>query len=239
MTRTIYLNRDGVSITRGWNDSRRNVSAVAPGPVDVPAWDASETLWHETTVCLRNMFARYDVVFVELDPSPAPHVEAVFGGDPSQFGRPATTNGLASLSTTCDVIENAIVFTFTDVLAPRGQVVCETMAQEIAHAYGLDHTLLAADPMSYMKFLGKRAFQDELTVCGETTARPCGFDPTPCRAMQNSHGLLLERLGPGTGEIIEIDPELEPEPAEGCAATGGSPLALILTATLLLRKRLR
>lgn len=236
MTRTIYLNRDGVSITRGWNDSRRDVSALALGPTDIAGWDTNETLWHETTVCLRNMFSRYDVTFVELDPSPAPHVEAVFGGHPSQFDRPATTGGLASLSTTCDIIENAMVFTFADVFVQRAQFVCETMAQEIAHAYGLDHTLLATDPMSYLPPIGKRTFQDEEAACGETTARPCG--PSACSEMQNSHAMLLAQLGPGTGEIIELEPEPEPTPAPapGCSTTEGSPFALLLIATLLLRR---
>lgn len=236
MTRTIYLNRDGVSIRPGLNDSRRNISAVAIGPTEVIGWNPSDTLWHETTVCLRNMFSRYDVTFVELDPSPEPHVEAVFGGHPSQFGRPDTTGGLATLSSTCAVIENSMVFVFADQFVQRAQFVCESMAQEIAHAYGLDHMLLATDPMSYLPPIGKRTFQDELAACGETVARPCGVSTVPCSDMQNSHAMLLDRLGPGTGEIIELEPEPVP-PAEGCSTVEPSSLFAVLAITALLRGR--
>ena len=71
------------------------------------------------------------------------------------------------------------------------------MAQEIAHSYGLDHELLAPDPMSYLPYSGHRTFQDQVASCGESTPRPCACGPT-----QSSYQLLLERLGAaGTGDI--------------------------------------
>ena len=78
------------------------------------------------------------------------------------------------------------MFAFTDNIPSDPQTVCEVMSQEIGHAYGLDHELLAADPMTYLAFTGKRTFQDADASCGEKTARPCGPGSTACRAQQNS-----------------------------------------------------
>jgi len=75
------------------------------------------------------------------------------------------------------------------------------MAQEVAHSYGLDHELLASDPMTYLQYTGNRAFQDMAVSCGESTARNCGINGSVCRANQNSVALLRERLGEA-GDIV-------------------------------------
>jgi uncharacterized protein (TIGR03382 family) len=69
------------------------------------------------------------------------------------------------------------------------------MAQEVAHSYGLDHELLASDPMTYLNYNGNRSFQNQTVSCGEDTTRPCGINGSTCRANQNSVQLLLARLG--------------------------------------------
>jgi hypothetical protein len=92
-------------------------------------------------------------------------------------------------------MESSIVFTFTDQLPANARLICEIQAQEIAHAFGLDHERLAADPMSYLPFDGNRVFQDKIAACGENVDRPCGLNGTVCRRGQNSVQLLNERLG--------------------------------------------
>jgi len=92
------------------------------------------------------------------------------------------------------------VFTFTDVIPQDARTACEIMAQEVAHSYGLDHELLASDPMTYLNYNGNRSFQNQAVSCGEDTARPCGINGSTCRANQNSVSLLTERLGANTGQ---------------------------------------
>jgi RNase P/RNase MRP subunit p29 len=74
---------------------------------------------------------------------------------------------------------------------------CEVMAQEVAHSYGLDHQLLASDPMTYLDYTGNRSFQDTSAQCGESSSAPrqCGINGNVCRANQNSVALLTERVG--------------------------------------------
>jgi hypothetical protein len=142
----------------------------------------------------------------------------VFGGSPAMVGMPMTAAGVSPMRTDCGVLESSIAFTFTDVIPQKAQVVCAVMAQEIGHSYGLDHELLAADPMSYLSYSGHRAFQDQTASCGEFTARPCGAPGhASCRADQNSYQLLLERLGAaGAGDV---DPPTIAITAPGDGAT--------------------
>lgn len=244
LSRVIYLNRTGVTVTPGSSDSRVNRSSVAKEAASIPAWNASPELWADTVTCLRTMFAPFSVELTETDPGMTPHIEAVFGGTPTLLGIGPTVGGVAPLSQTCGVVENAMVYTFTEILVPDAQVVCETMAQEIAHAYGLDHELLSSDPMSYLRYAGDRAFQDETAMCGESAPRKCGLGPTACREQQNSHAILIERLG-ATGWVPPapeepIKPAIAPsEPTEvGCSTTGGGASLLVGLASILgLRRR--
>ena len=221
-SRTVYLNKNGVTLTPGPNDSRANRSSIIANAASVPAWNPSPALWSQTVTCLREMFAPFDVHITETDPGSLPHIEAVFGGAPANLGFEGRMAGVSPFSSACKVIENSIVFTFTDVIPQNAQVACEIMAQEIAHSYGLDHELLASDPMTYLSYSGKRSFQDQTAPCGEVSARACGLpNMTPCRAEQNSHALLLERIGAaGTGDIDPPSVAIQ-SPADGATVQPG------------------
>jgi hypothetical protein len=114
---------------------------------------------------------------------------------------PNNVAGVSPFTTDCSVIENSVVFTFTGAFTFTPREACEIMAQEVAHSYGLDHELLASDPMTYLSYTGNRAFQDMTASCGESTARNCGINGSVCRANQNSVTLLRERLG-NAGDLV-------------------------------------
>lgn len=199
-SRSIYLNRKGATIRPGANDSLKQTSSIVTQVYAIGAWDVTDAKWTATVACMRETWAKFDVAITETDPGDTPHIEALFGGSPADIGRPATVAGIAPFAVDCGVVENAIVFAFTDNLPADPQLVCEVMSQEIGHAYGLDHELLASDPMSYLPYAGKRSFQDTGTACGEKTERPCGLGSTACRAQQNSQQILLARLGAAGGD---------------------------------------
>jgi hypothetical protein len=128
-----------------------------------------------------------------------PHIMAVVGGSPLDVGLPDNVAGVSPFTEDCGIIENSIVFTFTDVLNNDPQVVCEVMAQEIAHSFGLDHEMEASDPMTYLDYDGNREFMDQDTPCGEYEDRPCGISGHTCRPSQNSVKLLTQRVGASNG----------------------------------------
>jgi len=212
-SRIIYLNKNGVTLTPGNNDARTNRSTIATQQTAIPAWNASPAVWASTVDCMRELFAPFDVQIVENDPGNVPHIEAVFGGSPTQLGLDNNVAGVSPFTTNCSIIENSIVFTFTAVLPPDPRLICEIMAQEVAHSYGLDHELLASDPMTYLNYDGNRSFQNQTAACGESVARPCGINGSTCRPNQNSVALLTERLGrknndtvPPSGSIVSPAP---------------------------------
>jgi hypothetical protein len=194
-SRIIYLNKSGVTLTPGDDDSRTNRSSIITSTRGVPAWNPSATVWNATVACLKDMFARWDVTVVETDPGNVPHMEAVFTGSPSSIGMSSGVGGVSPFTEDCGVIENSIVFAFTNAFGNNAQTICEVMAQEVAHSYGLDHELLASDPMTYLNYNGKRTFKDQTVSCGEYSSRACGIGGSVCRPNQNSVQLLTQRLG--------------------------------------------
>jgi uncharacterized protein (TIGR03382 family) len=207
-SRIIYLNRTGVTLTPGTNDSRINRSSIAQQQVQIPPWNVSQTTWNATVACVRELFAPFGATVVETDPGNVPHIEAVFGGSPGLLGLPNNVAGVSPFTTNCSIIENSIVFTFTNVIPQDARIACEIQAQEIAHSYGLDHELLASDPMTYLNFNGNRSFQNQTASCGENSPRPCGINGSVCRPNQNSVQLLTERLGPAGSPGDSIAPEV-------------------------------
>jgi hypothetical protein len=194
-SRTVYLNKNGVTLTPGINDSRLNRSTVVTQTTSIPPWNPSASTWSEIVTCMREVFAPFDISIVDTDPGTVPHIEAVFGGTPALLGVATNLAGISPFTSDCAVIENSIVFTFTGALPADPRLLCEVQAQEVAHSYGLDHVLLAADLMTYLPYEGRRWFQNMNASCGEDKARPCGLNGSTCRQTQNSVSLLIERVG--------------------------------------------
>jgi hypothetical protein len=225
-SKIIYLNHTGITLTPGDDDSRTNRSSIVPGQVSVPAWNTSAATWAATVTCMKDMFSRFDVTVTDVNPGSTPHMEAVFGGSPQNIGMGSGVGGVSPFTDDCAVIENSIVFTFTNVFPNDAQVVCEVMAQEVAHSYGLDHEMLASDPMTYLNYNGDRTFKDQTVACGEYQNRPCGIGGSTCRANQNSVQLLSQRLGVAD----RIAPELQIiEPADNAVVPPGFAVTALAT----------
>jgi hypothetical protein len=238
-SRVIYLNRDGALLRPGDNDSTRRVSSIVTEPTDIAGWDIDEDTWNDTVACIADIYRRFDVTVTDRDPGDTPHIEALFGGHPADVGLPDNVAGVSPFTTDCSIIENSIVFVFTDVLPDDARTVCEVIAQEIAHSFGLDHEMLPSDPMTYLDYTGDRTFQNEMASCGEYADRACGINGTTCRRRQNSVALLTERLGArGAGSSSDQDPAGQGI-AGGCTAAGGAGPGALALALVALRKRRR
>ncbi len=198
-SRTLYLNRDAGTLTPGSNNSQTDTSSLITQPTTIGGWEVDDAKWAETLSCVRAMWAPFDVSITDVDPGSTPHFEVHIGGSPAVLGLPSKIGGIAPMAIDCSIVERSIVFVFPENLRNDPQTVCEVVAQEVGHSYGLDHELLPADPMTYLDYAGNRTFQDTSSACGESTARPCGIDGHVCRATQNSFRVLLERIGvPGS-----------------------------------------
>jgi Trypsin len=219
-TVTVYINRDGGSYTPGEpNDSAQNISSVPQQTLSVPAWDGSEEEWQDLVACVDELFSPFDIEVTDVDPGDASHLEAVIGGDPVEFGLMPTVAGVSPFLSNCGVIDDSIVFVFPSVVGGDPRRLCETVAQEVAHSFGLDHQYLCEDPMTYLAGCGDKQFLFQESVCGEFEPRDC-----KCTRTQNSAQMLLDRVGRGSRPAIWL---AQPSPGDLLAA--GFPVQAAVT----------
>ena len=204
--RTLVLEDEPVTLYPGPDDSPSGMSAVIfahhpQGPVTLPGWKGSKKSWGKLVACVKKMFAPFDVEVSET--RPVDHQEYILvaiGGRPKDIGlKDEHVSGLAPFNG--GVIQRAVVLAFSAQVKNDVRTTCETIAMEVAHAYGLDHEYLCKDVMTYLGGCGAKSFVDKDAPCGEKKKRVCkGGEPT-----QNSYRRLMTILGP------------RPEPAKPAA----------------------
>lgn len=201
-SRIVYLHRcpeiSGCSVRGGGtNDSRMDISTIAEGIRQLGEFSAGSESWSGIVDCVKTTFAPFNITITDVDPgTTTPHFEAMFGGKPSDIfddpnGDYDNTIGLAPFD--CGEIPNAIVYVFNQGADVNKN--CWTAAQEIAHAFGLEHEFLQKDPLTYLDGDLPKRFRDVSAPCGEyasgTPACRCGSQ------MQNSYRDILALFGPG------------------------------------------
>lgn len=218
--RILFVNRHGGFYTRGPNDASNNVSSIVPiSGATVPAFDLPGDAWDRLMACVRAQYERFDIIVTDEDPGDVPHEEAVVGGSPQDIGQPAGVGGVSPFTFDCNEIPNAINFTFSEVYGTNVQAMCETVAQESAHSYGLDHELYCPDPMTYLVGCGPKKFVDFDAPCGEDVPRECVCGGT----RQNS----VDRLNIILGKSDPVPPTLTiVSPTEGEEVPPGFPIVV-------------
>jgi hypothetical protein len=194
--RVVYLNPGHRLYEAGVDDSAQGASSVVSaehlGSAMLPGFTGSAGAFSTVTSCIAAQFQRFNLRITDERPGSGPYIEAHFGGDGSELGLPLGTGGIAPIDrASCAVLDRAVVYIFTAIYGDNLQAICEAGAQEIAHAFSLDHEYLCQDPMSYVQGCGKKAFQDKDAPCGETEPRACICG----RTTQNSVRLLAEKIG--------------------------------------------
>ncbi len=195
----IYLNRcaSRCTVTPGNDDSRSNTSSIITHTISVSPFDKGETAWQDVVRCVRRIYAPFNIQIVDQDPGSVPHHEAIVAGDPTESGFPEEYGGVAPYA--CGEIPNSITYSFANIWWTAEEI-CETVAQETAHAFGLDHALLCSDPMTYLAPCGQKSFQNTDADCGEDKPRACYCGGTK----QNSFRSILDMFGPGQVAIADI-----------------------------------
>lgn len=213
----IYLNGcfgTGCDFTPGNENSSTNTSSIIDGTRHVPPFSGGQVQWDAIVECVRDTYKPFDIVITDEDPGAAPHFEAVVAGLASDIGQVGLIGGLAPFI--CgETINNAITFTFAELVDNDVAETCWVIAQETAHAFGLDHEYLCTDPMSYLRNCDyNKRFQDEDAACGEYDERECACGG----ATQNSYQTLLAHFGAG----IPTPPTLTVvSPADGADVEAG------------------
>ncbi len=203
-SRLIYLNNckgettstgaPGCRLTRGSNNSITNTSSIASG--NLAAYTGSDATWAAILTCVRQTYAPFNVTVTDINPGSAPHFEAMAAGLPGNIGYPSSVGGVSPFS--CGIIQNAISFSFLNANPSNVNQACYIIAQETAHAFGLSHEMLAADPMTYIQNPPVKRFQNQLACIG---TQGCCQPQQECQCgvqMQNSYQELMDIFGPST-----------------------------------------
>lgn len=180
----LYLNSckpNGCTVRQGNTDARTDTSDIGGGHVSAYS---NSVPWANVLSCVKDVMAPFNITVTDQDPGNVPHFEVMIAGDPSDLGLPQGVGGIADYPCTnvgqCQpYLPNALVFDFASSSFYQGDLdlICGTAAQEIAHAWTLDHATANSDPMTYNPYTTPLHFRD---------AAPCGSD---CQNGQSPFGL--------------------------------------------------
>jgi hypothetical protein len=194
-SKTIYLERNAVALTPGEDFAARGISSVLANASNKPArskaWSGGNTRWNQLVACVKKQFGPFDVEVTDKRPSGDNFLMVVVGGKPADVGITNSPHvaGLAPFNG--NVVPRAVVFAFAATSNNDVRSVCETIAMEVGHAYGLDHEYLCKDVMTYLTGCGAKSFVDADASCGERKKRACEGGG----ALQNSYRTLVNVLG--------------------------------------------
>ena len=179
----VYMNPclpSGCRVLSGNDDSTTDHSSLGQGQLS--AWPYGTSVWNQVMSCMTSTMSRFNITVTDVDPGTAPHFEIMVAGSPGQLGMGQGIGGVAPVPCQaigqCDAyLPNALVFDFAQVWQGDVNEICSTAAQEIAHAWILDHVVDKTDPMTYNLYSGMRNFKDGMS---------CGSD---CQGGQSPFGL--------------------------------------------------
>jgi len=197
--RVLYLNRcaDRPVVWPAWEDDAvEDLSSVLEYVAEPPPYPYGYASWQQVLATTRRLFAPFDIEVTDEDPGDWPHDEVFVCGGPWHAGLEPGFWGLAPFH--CQPPETAVSFVFPESIGNAPEEIGVTVAQEAAHAWGLDHSLSCKDPMSYAAPCGERSFQDRELACGEYFARTCGCGGD----QQNTYQRLADVLGERDVETV-------------------------------------
>jgi hypothetical protein len=243
VSRIIYMNRciGDCKVYKGTvNDARTSTSTVPRGSLSEyvvseyrnaagEIGTAADPEWNELVQCIREVYSPYNVEITDAEPMAGlSYHMAIVAGVAEEVMQDSNVLGVAPVASDCSAQDNVISFSFANAHGMSNRVLqlCWTVAQESAHAFGLDHSWsflpddrpACNDPMTYRTDCGGQKFyRNESARCGETAPRQC-----KCGATQNSHLKLLGVFGAGT-PITGLPTSVLTLPVPG-PGTGGNQL---------------
>ncbi|MDQ3337298.1 MAG: MYXO-CTERM sorting domain-containing protein [Myxococcota bacterium] len=216
----IYLNRcvGGCLLQPGNDDdatSTNPTSGIVAQQSNLGEFMFSQTVWNEIVQCVKEVYSPFNVQVTETRPGAGTQYHhAIVAGTAEQAGLPAGVLGIAIVRGDCAPRNNAVSLTLANSHpnnAGTALEMCWTVAQESAHAFGLDHSFMFTsgnsptpnqsacnDALTYRRDCGgQKFFRNDAATCGENKVKPCN-----CGTTQNSHGKLLVAFGANEGTQI-------------------------------------
>ncbi len=188
-THILFLNNcqpNGCVVKPGQTDSTTDHSDIVSAQSTLSAFP-SNVSWASVKSCIEGVMAPFNITVTDTDPGTAPHFEVMIAGTPQEAGLSSGVAGIADYpcgspgQCSGPYISNALVFDFASAWSGNIVGLCGTAAQEIAHAWTLDHTTLANDPMTYKNYASTLKYQDN-APCGSDCDYSCSSGSGTCNA---------------------------------------------------------
>jgi MYXO-CTERM domain-containing protein len=145
---------------------------------------------------VHELFLPYNVLVTLARPAAAPYTMVMIGGGARDLGLVENYGGVAYMDCGNKEASN-LVFAFPGNLRGNEHGLVVTIAQEAAHAWGLEHTVDRRDVMYPLLSPEQSVFLDEQSaILGSSL---CGY------SSQNSHRLLVETVGLWQGDEKPFD----------------------------------
>jgi MYXO-CTERM domain-containing protein len=207
VSHVIYLNNckpNGCQIKAGYDNATTNTSSVPKGTTvaNIAAFTGSDAVWQQVVDCVKQRYADFDVEIVTTRPTSGNYHMAIAAGTPQQVGMQSGVLGVSPFS--CGYINNAVSYTFANLIANNVPEMCWTIAQETAHSWGLDHKFDNRDPMTYLSGGPTiKNFINEAGSCGEYSARTCQCSYTGTgNAKMNSYDVIMRTFGSSAPDTV-------------------------------------
>lgn len=186
----VYVAFDGVTLVADdVDDAAVDRTAIAQLAGTLPPFAGDAAKRQAVLASIRDDWSAYAIEIVDVRPD----------GDDWSMAVVTSTHPLGESVTGAAVLDCAdargvgeIVFAFADA-GDDAIAIGATVSQELAHAYGLEHTDDPRDLVYPLATGGDAAFLDECVALVEGAA--CDHAPW-CADGQNAHAELLDRLGP-------------------------------------------
>jgi hypothetical protein len=209
----IYINRcaAGCTVSPGANDAIDGTSNLVASTKNLSAFAHGDAVFSDTVVCLRSLFARYDVDVVTVSPGNLARREMMLAGTAAQLGFIGSL-GVAPL--TGSPIDNAIAFAFANDIGPDPDKLCWIAATQLGALYGLEVEYYCPDVTSNFSApngCGLKTFADFDAPCGTFSAKAT-CDMTSGLPTQNSAALLATRAGLSDRLFLDEFEQARPAP---------------------------
>ncbi len=189
---------------------------------------AADAEWAQVVQCMKEVYSPFNVIVTDTKPTDGgSYHHALVAGQAGEIGQPNGVLGVAPLTGDCSPVDNAVSFSFanSEQNSDRVNNICWTVAQESAHAFGLDHEYefvqggrsACNDPMTYrMDCGGEKFFRNQVAKCGTDGPVDCH-----CGGNQNSHLKILNVFGAGQSIIPAPTASMVfPNPTTGMVSNG-------------------
>lgn len=219
----VYVAFDGVTLVADdVDDAAVDRTAIAQLAGTLPPFAGDAAKREAVLASIRNDWSAYAIDIVDARPT----------GDDWSMAVVTSTHPLGESVTGAAVLDCAddrgvgeIVFAFADA-EDDAIAIGATVSQELAHAYGLEHTDDPRDLVYPLATDGDAAFLDECVTLVEGAT--CDH-ATWCDAGQNAHAELLDRLGPAVPDSGPPRIELV-SPGDGAQIVAGADLEVEIEA---------